>query len=90
MTVKLRENGLNLPEWRKDLMEVTVMKNMEVCLDTKLPKTRGDSVAKNIIAGSIPERLANASRKFGSAAKMLEWIVKQFEGGRGHVATRGD
>jgi hypothetical protein len=81
MTVCLEVDGLNLPEWREALLDVSIMKDAHEALFQELPNTRANSTVKQLIFSSVPRSFLPILLTFSSAYKMLQWVNEKFQGG---------
>jgi hypothetical protein len=81
VNVTLDKEGLAFNLWINEVINAAVARNVEECLFSALPRTRGNHVAMSLVTSNTPLDWANRVSGFSTAMEAFEWVKAQFIGG---------
>jgi hypothetical protein len=88
MPVKAKEDGTNLPMWKKALFAACVSKGCLIALETPMPGEPEDFAAMFLILSSVPEEWHYSLTAIDTAYEAFVWIMDQYTGGHNLQATK--
>jgi hypothetical protein len=88
MPVKAKEDGTNLPMWKKALFAACVSKGCLIALETPMPGEPEDFAAMFLILSSVPEEWHYSLTAIDTAYDAFVWIMDQYTGGHNLQATK--
>ena len=77
----LTKDLLTAPLWLNSTHSVAVGKNVDECLKSPMPNTKGNVVAMSIVTEAIPSDWAEIVSTMDTAHEALEWFKRKFQGG---------